>query len=568
MRGQLASEMEGEEEVPETPPTLRSCLLVGEGGTAREHYEVGYLEADSEEGAALSELIPLSISEGKVVVAVPSPVWNRAVSRRYLPRMALSKAILVEVAAAEAEDLESITGTTVKVWLGLLDPALEGAVIMEAESEEPGIQMFVDENGEVRFPTSESLAVAVSEHFAFVTAQSGTAGVLPKAKRRARQDAGKQDVETRVLKLETTLEDIRGMLTGLAGGSLGGAERSAAATVPAGLDPGVASAARDAGITEEQLRKLGSLMMKPNRMVEAARGEGVPRRKTALSESEDEEEAAEDTAGEDAAGAKPIEKAVLQLTKLMATMAKPSRKKGGLEGILERIDAGGTGGDGGPASSSGGRSKAAAYLKLKEALRSHPSWIYQSIEGQMEEDFSAVRSQPGSTSVVTTSRAWVEHRSRIGHFPSTIRAAWLLAGVHDSLKNQEFDQARARCCLGLAAIDQSAMDQGNWSLAQEFLLELPPPYGSFSNRRPVDPSEHQSTRLVDDRFLEVMMWRLRDRDHFHESKKRLSANQTRIRPPPGGDGGQPRGEPKDPKKKPKPKPRPRQEGGQAAEEAA
>lgn len=559
MRGQLASEMEGEEEVPETPPTLRSCLLVGEGGTAREHYEVGYLEADSEEGAALSELIPLSISEGKVVVAVPSPVWNRAVSRRYLPRTALSKAILVEVAAAEAEDLESITGTTVKVWLGLLDPALEGAVIMEAESEEPGIQMFVDENGEVRFPTSESLAVAVSEHFAFVTAQSGTAGVLPKAKRRARQDAGKQDVD-----LGGHQRDAYGFGWRITGRS----REECSGNSSCGLDPGVASAARDAGITEEQLRKLGSLMMKPNRMVEAARGEGVPRRKTALSESEDEEEAAEDTAGEDAAGAKPIEKAVLQLTKLMATMAKPSRKKGGLEGILERIDAGGTGGDGGPASSSGGRSKAAAYLKLKEALRSHPSWIYQSIEGQMEEDFSAVRSQPGSTSVVTTSRAWVEHRSRIGHFPSTIRAAWLLAGVHDSLKNQEFDQARARCCLGLAAIDQSAMDQGNWSLAQEFLLELPPPYGSFSNRRPVDPSEHQSTRLVDDRFLEVMMWRLRDRDHFHESKKRLSANQTRIRPPPGGDGGQPRGEPKDPKKKPKPKPRPRQEGGQAAEEAA
>lgn len=339
MRGQLASEMEGEEEVPETPPTLRSCLLVGEGGTAREHYEVGYLEADSEEGAALSQLIPLSISEGKVVVAVPSPVWNRAVSRRYLPRTALSKAILVEVAAAEAEDLESITGTTVKVWLGLLDPALEGAVIMEAESEEPGIQMFVDENGEVRFPTSESLAVAVSEHFAFVTAQSGTAGVLPKAKRRARQDAGKQDVD-----LGGHQRDAYGFGWRITGRS----REECSGNSSCGLDPGVASAARDAGITEEQLRKLGSLMMKPNRMVEAARGEGVPRRKTALSESEDEEEAAEDTAGEDAAGAKPIEKAVLQLTKLMATMAKPSRKKGGLEGILERIDAGGTGGDGGP----------------------------------------------------------------------------------------------------------------------------------------------------------------------------------------------------------------------------
>jgi len=188
LRGQLASEMEGEEEVPETPPTLRSCLLVGEGGTAREHYEVGYLEADSEEGAALSQLIPLSISEGKVVVAVPSPVWNRAVSRRYLPRTALSKAILVEVAAAEAEDLESITGTTVKVWLGLLDPALEGAVIMEAESEEEQQESCPRPRGE------------------------------PGRMRESRM---------------WTLEDIRGMLTGLAGGSLGGAERSAAATVPA-----------------------------------------------------------------------------------------------------------------------------------------------------------------------------------------------------------------------------------------------------------------------------------------------------------------------------------------------
>ena len=58
------------------------------------------------------------------------------------------------------------------------------------------------------------------------------------------------------------------------------------------------------------------------------------------------------------------------------------------------------------------------------------------------------------------------------------------------------EQARARCCLALAAIDQSAVDAGSWTLAQEYLLELPPPYGSFVQRRPIDPSEQQATRLV------------------------------------------------------------------------
>ena len=56
--------------------------------------------------------------------------------------------------------------------------------------------------------------------------------------------------------------------------------------------------------------------------------------------------------------------------------------------------------------------------------------------------------------------------------------------------------ARARCCLALAAIDQSAVDAGSWTLAQEYLLELPPPYRSFVQRRPIDPSEQQATRLV------------------------------------------------------------------------
>lgn len=42
--------MEIEEEVvPETPPALRACCLQAESGEVREHYELGYLEVDTED---------------------------------------------------------------------------------------------------------------------------------------------------------------------------------------------------------------------------------------------------------------------------------------------------------------------------------------------------------------------------------------------------------------------------------------------------------------------------------------------------------------------------------------
>lgn len=132
----------------------------------------------------------------------------------------------------------------------------------------------------------------------------------------------------------------------------------------------------------------------------------------------------------------------------------------------------------------------------------------------MEEDFAHQRVAPGTGGIGVTSRGWMEHRSRLGHYPQTIRFSWILAAIHDNLKQGEVQQARARCCLALAAVDQSAIDQGSWALAQEFLLENAPPSGAFANRRPVDQGEQLTTRLVDERFIELMMWRLRDRDSY------------------------------------------------------
>lgn len=392
--------------------------------------------------------------------------------------------------------------SVMKLWVGLLNPALE-PTFTAGDCDEPGVQGFVDGAGVPCLPVADGLYAVAMEHFAFATATSGGQAASRIAAAKKRQKGG--ELEKRMTSLETTLEEIKSMLSPQT--QTGPARPSIAAPLPPapkalGLDPGVVRAATEAGVPEEHLRKLGAILQRPNRMTEGARTT-LPKNRNVLSDSEDEDEAAEEPApGGDQKD--PISQAVVQLTKLVSNMNKKKQNKGGLEGILDRVDNGGTGGsEGSIGQSSGGRSKAAIYAKLKDALLRRPAWISQAT---------------GASQTPISSRAWVEHRSRIGHFPSTIRAAWLISGIHDSLRQQDVDQARARCCLAFAAID---------------LLELPPPYGSFAQRRPIDASEQQATRLVDDRFLEIMMWRLRDRDNFHEEERRhrkLHQKENRSRP--------------------------------------
>ena len=53
-------------------------------------------------------------------------------------------------------------------------------------------------------------------------------------------------------------------------------------------------------------------------------------------------------------------------------------------------------------------------------------------------------------------RAWLEHRSKIMYYPTTIRFAWMLGGIHESMRRGAWEEARARTCLALAAADQAA----------------------------------------------------------------------------------------------------------------
>ena len=221
----------------------------------------------------------------------------------------------------------------------------------------------------------------------------------------------------------------------------------------------MASAALAAGFPEEQIQKLGRLLQRPNRMTEPARGMAGKGRSNVLSESEDELDVEAEEEGEKpSSSGGGVEKAVVQLTKIMAKITKSKRSKDGLEGILDRVDAGGTGFEGGVSSSTGGRSKAAAYTAQASFLDQS---IHRTADVRRFQLFpSAARSFSSGDNESSMGGAQEQDRTL---YATTIRAAWMISGIHDALRSGDSEQARARCCLALAALDQGAVDSGNCS---------------------------------------------------------------------------------------------------------
>ena len=535
-----------EEEVPETP-SLLSSTLVGEGGEIREDYPNCYIEFDTPEGLCCTNVIPIVVIQKKLLVAVPAGAWSRSVNERYLPKTGLTKAFSVEVEGLEVPEgelaAEGAQHVPVRVWVGFLrnDLMRKGVV---GEAEEPGVLDFGEETGTRVIPYARPLVELANDHFAFVSAASAP----------GEEVGAEKDVEARFQTIEAGLEAIRVSLADLpkAMSQQQAQQRprsEAGQKKLPGLDPGVLASARQAGIEEDQLQKISHLLTRPNRMQEAAPTSNIlgSRAQNVLSESEEEAEDEGDFArGEEGrdpqAAGSAVEKAVVQLTKLVTTIAKDKKPKTGLEAIFERIDGGG--GESSGTALGGTRSKAAAYKKLKHLLSKNPELLYQSIEAQMEEDFHYSMTGPGNSNMAISSRAWLENRSRLTHYPSTIRSAWIVAGIHDALRRGAVAEARSRCCLALAAIDQSSIDSGSWMLSQEVLLEQPPPFASFQGTKPVDVAEQPATKLLDERFVEVVLWRLKERDSYLESRRRLVIPGKKPEPPIENPKGPPKPTPK------------------------
>ena len=540
-------------ELPGLPEEVADALLVLEDASSREQYEIASLTFTSGAGEdKVINLIPITIINGKLLVAVPLGAWHKTASRRLLPRTVFTKAVKVEVLAVNSDEpSECLDAAPLKLWVGYLDASTFVGLEMGASPIADCDVSDVLADGTEAIPYGPGLAEVADQHFAFLTALSGVpdedAGLL--AEPAAEEE--ETEVGERLKFLEGSLAKIQESLALLAPvrepapaftyarPNAGTAPRPSAlrngakkdkpagkATLLPGLDPAVVSSARAAGIPEEQLQNLSKLVSKSNQMEDAP----LAGRKRAASTnvlSETEEEDLEEEEGDaeelvDPEEGNPMEKAVVQLTRIVDKLSKGKDKKSkDVEALLDGVEC-----DGAEASSaSGGKSKAAVYKKLKACLRDNPKFLYRTIETLMEEDFHALRQAPGASSQATSWRAWLEHRSRVGHYPTTVRFCWILAGILDALQTGATAEARTRAALGLVAADQAALDNGSWLMAQEVLMEEPPPMNSFKGKSNPESWEQTASKLMDDRWLDVLMWKIKNRDAYLESRKRLGTGK-------------------------------------------
>ena len=168
----------------------------------------------------------------------------------------------------------------------------------------------------------------------------------------------------------------------------------------------------------------------------------------------------------------------------------------------------------------------------------------------MEEDFAGAQSGPYQGEWKMTVRGWLEHRSHLQSYAGPIRQGWTLATIVDLINAGSVEQAKATALLGIAALDQSSIDSGNWLLAAEFAMDTPPPFGSFQRPRVLDALEAKQTRVIDPRWISLYMSRIRERDAFHTAKKSLGGGNTTSAQVPSGEGGGGKGDPEKPPRKP------------------
>ena len=528
---------------------LSSGLLVRGQEAPREHYDTAILSFSlgSEEVSVCT--IPIAeVAEGRLLVGVPKDAWAKAVAERLMPRSALQKAIQIEVAAADLDEPgEALEGEAMVLWVGLLEKKYVSKLDF-ASTVAPTIDMIhVTDGGTKMVPHGPSLAEVAEDHFVFLSASSAAESQEALEKRMSKLEGSLAEIAALLKKPEEKIQPELGASSKAPPQVRPSALRRSKPEVEAprvqfeGLDPTVVSSALQAGVPSDQLNVLAGLLKKKSKMEDVDRS-NIAKKTNILSESEDEDEP--ELLEVDGAVSQPnqMETALVKLTKIVSSLAKGKKSRGSFEDVMETAEGGES-----SSSTTSSRSKAAAYKKLKTALLESPELISATIEAAMEEDFLQMRIGPSSRSKEMSTRSWIEHRSRLQNFQSSVRFMWILGGVHDAMRMQNWEEAKARVLLAITAMDQVALDSGSWQLGQEILLESPAPFASFVNRRLPEPSEQTSSHLLDDRWASVLMWRIRDRDAFLEAKKRLG--QPKGNPPPKGDAPAKGGKGKDGKGK-------------------
>ena len=524
------------------------------GGETNFDYEPGLLEVGEQQARKRVAVILITASDSKVVAALPHRAWDKKVSKRKFPAGPFTRPSLVEVVASESGDRAQTAAFSQKVWLGLLSKPVADAVVF-GEPWTACEVTFSGPDGQPSLPYAPALVQVADVQFSFVTA----AEVDPS--------------EARLRALEEMMSQVTASLkvlteTGVGGAAAGPAQAAKPKTrakkegsVPGtpklpgrppdlpGLDPGLEQAAVDAGVSREALSEFRLLLgrrgghlpdfpAKPDVLGEPPLGAGVG------SSAEEEDDALELV---QESPDKPVEAAVVALTKIVARLAKSkSKSEAGskLEAALDRAEGGASSTEFGGSASSGGRSKGAALRVLKEALTREPEAIYTSVERLLEEDLLHRRIGTSLEGSRATARAWLEHRSHVGNYPTTVRLLWGICGIWDALRSGNSAEARARCALLVAAGDQQSLDHGSWILADQVCLEPVAPIGVFAGRRAAQTEVLDSfhTRLLEPRWCELFLHRVRELELHLESKRKLGKGRAGAPDAPTGSEADGRGD--------------------------
>ena len=544
-----AAEREEDEEVVDGEPlTLRDCLVVG--ANVELHYSIGLLPFAVGEEASSCEVIGVTELGPRVVVAVPHGTWARKVKDRLLPLGTLGRPALLDVAAVTVDDRDQpLPSQALRVWAGLLDVGQEANVTFDGTAA-PEFTFGQDPNGVALCPHAPSLAAACSEAYGYHSAESA---------------AAEDPLSSRVDKLESAITKIAAGVKALmardGGGPPGPYAAASAKTAKSKarpepkaaaladfphLDPGVARAALDSGVSLSALAEMDNLMRESGAGRNPRRPPALRRASNVLSESEGDEqpEPAEPAAVTAANPADPVSLAISQLASVVQALAKDKVRNPGT-GLDKVLDAP-SGASGSVDSATSSRRTGAARRALKSALTDQPEILSRSVEELMKEDLHALQT-PGYQGRVSA-RAWLEHRSRIGAYQTMVKCAWSAAGALDALRQQKPAEAEARLSLLLVALDQVAVDRGNWALGSEILLEAPAPMHAFKGHESRD-SDQVFSRILDSRLAELSLHYLKDQADFLEKRNKLGR---RSPAPPGEDEQK-----EQPRPKPKPKAKPR-----------
>lgn len=517
---------DSESEVPEVSDPRNQ--LVTSGDSVDFEYELGIFE--STEPACFCSIIVVAEVDSRLLVAFPEGAWHRKRAKRAINPNSIAKAVQVSLKPASAADREQPeSSASLKVWLGILNPEFEGQVSF-GNREEVSVTFPETEPGVYVLPYAQALVAVARDHFTFLSAESGIAppglDPVPGLQQRVQQ------LEGAIAGIQEGIKELLNEKKTAPPSALKAKPKTSAKQqrLPAGVDQAVASQALQAGVSPQALAEMAAVLGLP----EKSRADPV--RAAVAGESSEEEDGdalpdgglAENGGG--SGSADPMVQALVKLTSIVDRMDQDKKTRGkGLDRILDRADSG----LGASSSVSSSRTKAGALRALQQLLVKDPKLIYQSLEKHLQEDWELGGAQPGVLVNTITARGWLEHRSRIQSYQSAIRPAWIIAGIWDSLRQNKVEEARARAGLGLAMLDQQGCDSGGWLIASEMSLESPPPYGSFLNHSPPSAWETPHTKLVDSRFFDLLVSKLKDLAEFHEKKGKLGGNQkARTEDPP------------------------------------